>query len=89
MFSAMSFMDMITLSLTLKKKKSLCMTWSDEETSSNSDSDEDHLNNFVAFTASTVKGSEVDSDENSDGGSNDEFLRTYNIMWENWRRYDM
>lgn len=66
-----------------KKKKSLCVTWSDEDSSSGSNSEKDH-HNFIVFTANTVKRDDEDSDRDSNFGSNEEFIKTYNDMLSKW-----
>ncbi|MBA0674127.1 hypothetical protein Goari_015739, partial [Gossypium aridum] len=65
---------------TEKKKKSLCVTWSDEDSSSGSGLEDDHQN-FIAFTANV--GNE-DSNIESCGEIDEDFVKTYKEMLGKW-----
>ncbi|MBA0862107.1 hypothetical protein Goshw_004457 [Gossypium schwendimanii] len=67
-----------------KKKKVLCASLSDEDTSRNSESNEEQVNNIVAFTLSVMSGFEVETDNDSDRGSDREFLNTYKTILSRW-----
>ncbi|MBA0592174.1 hypothetical protein Gorai_009161, partial [Gossypium raimondii] len=67
-----------------KKKKVLCASLSDEDTSRNSESNEEQVNNIVSFTLSVMSGSEVETDNDSNRGSNREFLNTYKTILSKW-----